>query len=83
VIVIVTVIVIVPVIVAVHVHGNETVEVIDLPLTILRVSEVGSDHDQGLVPVHVHGHDHGLDHVNVCDHDHDHGAIVPPVVENL
>jgi hypothetical protein len=46
-----------PVIVAVHVHGNETVGVIGAPLRNRTVH--GSDHDHGVVPVHVHRHDHG------------------------
>src|SRR5690348_7850261 len=28
----------------------------------------GSDHDHGVVPVHVHGHGHGVDHVDGHDH---------------
>jgi hypothetical protein len=52
-------------ILGVHMHLNDPLDLIGL-LTISTAPEVnGSDHDQGFVPVQVHGHDHGLDRVNI------------------
>jgi hypothetical protein len=69
--VIVDVDVIGPVIVAVNLNVNEPVGVID-PVDGRSHGAPGSDHDQGIVPVHVHVDDHGCDHgaVNVNDHGH-------------